>query len=146
MKKFKKISIVFLAVLLLVVFYLIITTEEVNDQMLLNIGNEDVVENINSESIIDLSQDDYKQEVSRYFSEYIKIQERDNITKNNLLEIEDKLLALKVPTEFKDLHINFILAISKMRQYLEDDDENKKKESENIITEIKLNNNWIGNI
>jgi hypothetical protein len=143
MKKYKKISIVFLVILLLIIFYLIITTEKIDDQKLSIIENNNLTENNEKPLDIKKLQDDYTREISKFYSEYLLIQKKENVTNKDLLEIEDKLLALKVPTEFKELHIKFILAISKMKQYLENNDEKKLEDSKNIIKEIKLNNSWI---
>ena len=67
----------------------------------------------------------------------------------NLLTLEfinqtkNQLLALKMPTKYKDLHLDLILAMTKMEDYLEDGDEGKKAESEELIQQAKTEYEWL---
>lgn len=143
MTKFKKISIVFLSVLLLIIFYIIITNKKVDNEMIAKLDDKNM-EQSNVNDVKNSEEDNkYNELTAQYFSDYANLIKSNDFTIDDLKETENKILSLKVPTEYKDLHINFILSIAKMKQYLEEGEEEKKQESEDIIRDIKLNYDWI---
>ena len=58
-------------------------------------------------------------------------------------DIKQRLMSLTVPTEFKDLHIEFVLAVSKISSFLINEEENDKIESIEILDELEKNYTWL---
>jgi hypothetical protein len=58
-------------------------------------------------------------------------------------ELENRLMALTVPSQFKNLHLNLVLAISKLSNYIESGDEEERSKSQALIEQAKTDNEWL---
>ncbi len=67
----------------------------------------------------------------------------DNSDFERLADFQKNLLSLKVPKEFKDLHLSLMIALNKLKDYDKNKDEEKKQEFENIINEIQTKYVWL---
>lgn len=85
----------------------------------------------------------YKEEASRIVSEYFNLTESREYTSEPVDKIKQKLLDLTVPAEFKDLHLNLVLAMSQMEIFLDSGREEAKIASQELMTEAKANYGWL---
>lgn len=99
-------------------------------------------------------EDDGKNEVSTIAIEYTSqmkdlVADYRQIIFNNELDIEkieaikNSILGLTVPAQYKDLHVQVILALIKMEEFIKGGSQNYKAESNNLINEALANNNWL---
>jgi len=86
---------------------------------------------------------DYKNSFRGIYNNYNKLIGTNKFTADQLVIIRDQLLTLRVPGQFKELHIDFIFAVSKMERFIIDGELNEKIASEELITKIKANNTWL---
>lgn len=59
--------------------------------------------------------------------------------------LRNQLMEVKVPTEFKDLHLNLLLALNKMDSYLDDRNEEEGLAGLDLISQAKINYEWLSN-
>lgn len=64
-------------------------------------------------------------------------------SKEKLAQVKMKLLDLKVPDKYKDLHLNLILSISKMNSYIDNNNLEDKVSGAELINQAKKNNEWL---
>jgi hypothetical protein len=79
-------------------------------------------------------------------TEYEKVYNYLKESKNNasdLVSIRTAILALRVPTRFRDLHLELVLAIDRMENYEKFGKTSDKTESEKIINRLKTENQWL---
>jgi hypothetical protein len=136
MTKKIKILLVLSVVAISAVLYLIITSKPVN-----NNGKQ-----ANKEQVkVDLKklEEEYKAGTKNILTDYSALLLSDNLSLEIVETDKNKLLGLKVPAEFKDLHLNFVLAVSKMEDYLKNGKDEDKAASQRMISEIKANYVWL---
>ncbi len=132
-----KILIMLLSFSLLLIFYLILTSEPANK----SIQNKKIISNsINSQQLETSYKEQVKPIMVRY-SELIK----GNYTIDQVTQIKNKLLGLKMPAKFKNLHINLVLALTKMEDYLTNGENSQKVASQQIISQAKADYVWLNN-
>jgi hypothetical protein len=85
----------------------------------------------------------YEENFKKIFGEFEKSAGDEKLNIEEVKKIKEKALALKVPTKFKDLHINFILALAKMENYFNKGDDKEKIASLDAIKAIRENNLWL---
>jgi len=137
MDKKIKILIFLLLILLLLILGLIFTSELFKSE---NNSNQEVKPN---NSV--LLEADYKLKVKELFSIYDNLIKDDSFSQENIAELKNKLLALKVPVKFKELHIQFVLALTEMENYLEQKDELEENASPEVINQLKTDYSWLNN-
>jgi hypothetical protein len=123
-------------VAILAVSYLIITSKPVN-----NVGKQ-----ANKEQVkVDLKklEEEYKAGTKNILTDYSALLLNNDLNLEKVEADKNKLLGLKVPAEFKDLHLNFVLAVSKMEDYLKNGKDEDKAASQRMISEIKANYVWL---
>jgi len=86
---------------------------------------------------------EYKGDVKRILADYYALTEAADFTVTQLKSVKNQLLELRVPTAFKDLHINFVLAVTKMENFLKTGKLEEKTSSQALIDEILLNYSWL---
>lgn len=137
MLKKPKILIFLLLILFGLILYLIFTSESIkpadNSNQELKPDNLAWLEN------------DYKSQAGKFFTAYESLISHNNFTEKNIREIKNKLLDLKVPIKFKELHLQFILALNKMENYLSQKDEQEKRHSLKAINQLKADYSWLNN-
>lgn len=100
-----------------------------------NGGNE---EKLKQELSLKL-EEDYRKSVREIFNDYA----------NNLEDLQKvaalkgRLLELKVPTEFKALHLNLVLTMTKTESYIQNKEEEDKIASEKVIKETREKYPWL---
>ena len=62
--------------------------------------------------------------------------ERVNLIKNNLMEI-------KVPEEFKEMHLNLFFSVLSLEKFLKENKAADLQKSEDIFKNTKKENNWL---
>ena len=135
MKKNEKFLISILLILFFLVLYLILTSESTKQ---INNSNQQVKQ---KNSV--LLEDDYKSKAKEIFVAYDNLIKNSSFNKENIIELRSKLLGLKVPKKFKDLHYKFVSALDKMEDYLIKNDEQTKSASLQIINQLKADYSWL---
>ena len=86
----------------------------------------------------------YKTEVKVILNNYLRqTQDKSILTAEYAEQIKSQLLNLKMPTKFKDLHLNLVLALDKMEDYLIDGCEEKLQASQELINQAKEKYEWL---
>ena len=138
MSKKEKILLFLLIMVLAAFLYLIITSE--SDV----IKNKEAVNLEKDDNYLEELRSNYKQKASEILSGYLELSEASNFNIEQINNIRNELLDLKVPAEYKDLHLSLILAINKMENYLLTGVEQIKIESWQIINRARANYKWLG--
>ena len=137
MSKKEKILLFLLIMVLAAFLYLIITSE--SDV----IKNKEAVNLEKDDNYLEELRSNYKQKASEILSGYLELSEASNFNIEQINNIRNELLDLKVPAEYKDLHLSLILAINKMEDYLLTGVEQIKTESWQIINRARANYKWL---
>lgn len=137
-----KILLVLLAVAIVAVLYLIINSKPVNDVEKQVVNEPQKVEKVEKVDLVKL-ENDYKENFKEIFTNYVLALQDMDLSVDKAVFIKKQVLDLRVPTNFKDLHLDFVLAITKMENFLTDDDEKEKEEGQRIVDEIKVNYEWL---
>ena len=137
MTKKTNILIILLLVALALVLYLILTSESVKP-------TAETVEPTPNESAA-LLEADYQEKAKPIFVDFEKLAGEDNFTVEKITELKNKLLDLKVPSKFKELHIQLVLAMAKMENYLNQKKLEEKAASRQMINQLKANYSWLNN-
>jgi len=137
MQKKQKILIFLLLILFLLILYLIFTSESVrettNPALQMKQDNSVMLET------------DYKVKAKEFFIAYENLIKNSSFTEENITELKNKLLDLIVPVKFKELHIRFVLALTKMENYLSQKDEQEKSSSLEAVNQLKADYSWLNN-
>jgi hypothetical protein len=138
MKK-KLLIIIFLAVILLMLLlYLILTSQSVKPTVGLSQPTK-------SEPVI-LSDETYKTEVKEIFTSYQKMAINNKFTLGDITDLKNRLLGIKgLPAQFQKLHLNFILALDRMVEYLQSNDGKEKQLSLKMADQLKVEYSWLNN-
>jgi hypothetical protein len=83
---------------------------------------------------------DYKISATRIVNNYSQL---ETVTVSEVKSTKDNLLVLKVPAELKDLHVELIMAITRMEDYLNNGNEEDLAESKKIINKAKMDYSWL---
>jgi len=137
MTKKSKVLIALLIILLTLILYLILTSASV--MRVKNFSQQAKPEN----SV--LLEADYQPKVKAVFTAYGNLIKDNDFSAGKIAELKDKLLGLKVPAKFKDLHIRFILALIKAENYLNNKIEQEKSDSLKAVEQLKADYNWLNN-
>ncbi|MEK7557987.1 MAG: hypothetical protein AAB530_02150 [Patescibacteria group bacterium] len=136
-KKREQILISLIIVSLLVITYLIITSKTVQKVNQSNLATN----NITTAQM----EEKYKAQVKKILNYYEKLISTNDYTLGQIVQTKNKLLNLQVPTKFKDLHINLVLTLTRMENYLTNKDEAEKIIAQQLINQIKIDYSWIFN-
>jgi len=135
MEKKAKILIFLLLILFLLILYLIFTSESVKEAD--NPGQQ-----IKQDSSAML-ESDYKVKAKEYFTVCEGLVNNNSFNQANIAGLKNKLLALKVPVKFKELHIQFVLALTRIENYLSQKDEREKSGGLEAINQLKADYSWL---
>ncbi|MFA4941709.1 MAG: hypothetical protein WC582_03935 [Patescibacteria group bacterium] len=138
MSKKLKIFLVLAIVAVFLFFYLLITSESFKQEANNKINDLRGKTGETQEQITA----SYKISTSKIISDYLRL-ESGNITINEIKSFKEKLLGLKVPAEFKNLHLSLIMALDNMENYLGGESDAGKTESEKVINQAKADYNWL---
>jgi hypothetical protein len=137
MTKKAKVLIFFLLIFLVLVLYLILTSES-------STKLNDFSQQAQDEKIV-LLEENYKAKAKEFLSAYENLIKDNNFTAEKITELKNKLLDLKVPAKFKELHIQFVLALDRMENYLSQKDERKRSDSLRMVNQLKADYSWLNN-
>lgn len=137
MPKKQKVLIFLLLILLGLILYLIFTAESIKP-----LSNP--AQPAKSDNSVSL-ETDYKFKTKELFDVYNNLIKNNSFTKENLAELKSKLLGLKVPVKFKELHLKFVLALSKTEDYLSRKNESEKSSSFQAVNQLKADYSWLNN-
>jgi Tfp pilus assembly protein PilO len=128
----KSLIFTFLAVFLIVVLFFIIyrsSSDNNNDQ-----SRQKKIEQIER---------DYQQQVRKIIVDYKKIMDANQITAENVFKIKQELLNSRVPTKFKDLHLDLVLALTRLEDSFVDNNQLLAEEGKQLINKTLANNDWL---
>ena len=137
MNKKQKILIFLLLILLLLVLALIFTSESFKPE-------NNFVQEVKPNNSV-LLEADYKQKAKELFNIYDSLIKNDSFNKENIAELKNKLLALTVPVKFKELHLQFVLALTGTENYLNQEGEEGKNNSLDVVNQLKIDYSWLNN-
>lgn len=86
---------------------------------------------------------EYKARTIVSLNGYLDLVQEQKLNREALEKIKNELLSIKVPTQFKDLHIDLVMAMVKMDNFLQDGKNDDKKISEEIIAKVKKTYPWL---
>ena len=111
-------------------------------QQLPLIAENNVFKNEERADLIKL-ENDYKAAAKAILADYSNSIQVADAKADQIGKAKSELLTLKVPTKFKDLHLNLVLAMVKMENFFASRDENEKIASQQMINQIKVNYAWL---
>ena len=129
----KHIIIFFIAIGLILLLYLILSSTSVNNETAKNSNNTKV----------NVTEEEYTNQLKILVNNYKQVISGDEVDVEKIKTVKEDLLSLVVPVKYKDLHIKIILALIKMERFIEETDQTYKIESNNLINEALANNNWL---
>ncbi len=133
MKTKNKIIISIIAVALLLISYLFLTAKKIS------FDGQSTKANASTE----IFQKTYQEKVADILDDYLRLDKESGLDLGTVIQTKESLIALKVPKEFKELHMNLLLAINKMEDFFENNNLEDKKESQDIIKNELENNKWL---
>lgn len=135
MAKKQKVLIFLWLILLGLILYLIFTSESIkpvsNFKQPLKPDNSAWLEN------------NYKLKAKEFFAVGENLIKNNSFTEENVAELKNKLLSLKVPVKFKEPHIRFVLALNRIENYLNQKDEREKSHSFQALSQLKADYSWL---
>jgi hypothetical protein len=131
----KNIIIIILAVAVLLVLYLIFKSKpvEIDNK---NNKTSNQVEKVDLEQM----EKNYEKDVKVIINDYLAILKKNDLKLEEVMIIRDKLLALKLPPKYKDMHLKLVLSASKV---VEAGGKEGIIEAVKIINELKANYVWL---
>ena len=130
----KKNIFIFLIVLgLLFTTYLLLSSEPVDKQIVKDSSNRE----------LNITTTEYVSQFKVLVNNYRQAVMSDELDALKVKTIREDILALVVPTQYKDLHVQIVLALIKMEEFIKGADQSYKIESNNLINEALANNNWL---
>ncbi len=157
MKKRNEILIFFILILAIasIVYFKIIKINNINENAL---DNKIVPQEEKEEEKIDLirTENSYTEEVKEILSDYDR-EIKNQISEQGLsddeqarldllgkiIDLKERLLKLKVPTYFKALHLNLVLAFSKMESFIASQIDEERINGLRLMENAKNSQGWI---
>lgn len=131
-----KILIFFSLILLVLIFYLILTSESVKKI-------DDSIQRAKNETTA-LSEENYKMKVKEIFTAYEKLAKDNSFTAEKVNELRNQTLNLKAPAKkFIELHTNLFIALTSMQEYLSQKYEQGKNVSQQMFSQLKADYGWL---
>ncbi|MFH1427516.1 MAG: hypothetical protein ABIG60_03240 [Patescibacteria group bacterium] len=110
----------------------LISEENINEQKISQIAKSQIIK------------ENYKKELNDIFINYVKVTNNKELTLDLLSNFRTELLNLKVPAEYKDLHLNLAFTFDKMEKYINEGNEEERLASQQLVNEAKANYGWLG--
>jgi hypothetical protein len=76
-------------------------------------------------------------------ADYREAISNDELDTEKIKNIKNSILDLMVPAQYRDLHVQIVLALVKMEEFVKNKDQAYKIESSNLINEALANNSWL---
>lgn len=123
MSKKLKILVVLLIIILALFLYLALTSQPLD-------GGKVVKVNSQSDKIKEKLVSDYKIKANGILADYWQLAEKKDAPAEEGEYLKNRLLELKVPADFKELHLNLVMALTKLEDYFKNGDEKEKKKAD----------------
>ena len=132
MKKKYLFLILLILLVLLIALYIVFTPEKTDYYLKLE-------ESIAKESKVNvvINASDYKKEILPILNSYLDLLENNSFSEENILNLKTNILEIKVPKNYKELHLNIILALERMEEFIKTENEEDKISSVNLLNEAK---------
>ncbi len=137
MAKKTKILIFLAAVFLTLALYLILTSESIQKNQVIN--------QLTKDKNITQLEENYQAKSREIFKAYEQLIQADNFSPENIIEHKNRLLDLRVPAKYKELHLNLVWALTKMENYLNQKDAKEKTASLEMTNQLKADYSWLNN-
>lgn len=86
----------------------------------------------------------YKNEIKIIFNKCETLLSSDlNGSGAQISESKNRLTEIKVPEEFKNLHLDLFMVLISMEKFLEDGKKENLEKSEGILSRLRNENNWL---
>lgn len=85
----------------------------------------------------------YKSQTKLILANYLRLAQDETLALDIVGRTKDQLLNLKVPAQFKDLHLSLVLALDKMENYINNGDQAEKQKSFELIDKAKKDYDWL---
>lgn len=108
----------------------------------LKIAGEKNLQNSNADNIIKI-ENNYEINFKNIFHNYLNLADNNKLTADDLKKMQAQVLDLKVPSKYKNLHLEFVFALIKMEKYLETAEIQERDESQRIISKVKADYIWL---
>lgn len=150
-KELKILSILFFSVFLLAIYISFesrlvpVTEQETQNQK----TEKKVIEKPKEKVDMAVLNNEYKEKTKTFLTNYEKlVSDKDNLTEisskiNEVNKLEEDLMGLTVPEEYKNLHFSFILALNKIENYADTGDQNVVNDGFNMIENMKNQYSWL---
>lgn len=92
---------------------------------------------------VEKMESDYRADAQRVMDKYENLIQETDFAPDKMRSIRDEFIALHVPTVYKDVHLNLILAFDKLIAAAATGSNNDKLASMQLISEIQKNNTWL---
>lgn len=143
MTKKARILVFFSLILLILILYLVLTSESVKkfDNFGLSAGQ---VGQPAQKQTTALSEEDYKIKIKEIFTAYEKLAKDNGFTPEKANELKNQTQNLKAPSKkFIELHTNLFIALTNMEKYLSQKYEQGKDASLEKINQLKADYDWL---
>lgn len=130
MAKKNKVLILLSVIFLLLLLYLILTSESVKRQA----GLKAPAENSQPAPL----EADYQPRVKELFAAFEAMARGNSLTGEKISELKNKLLTLTVPAKFKQLHLSFVQLLDKI-------DSKEKSAGQQMASQLKADYGWLSN-
>lgn len=143
-KKFFDTFLILSLILVTLSFIIIQLSSPAINKKIVNVKEGNIIHKATVEKI-DMAklEKDYEDNFKRIFSQFAQLASEEKINKEIVGTIKNETLALKVPTKYKDLHIDFVLALVKMENYFSGGDNKEEAASLDAIKRIQENYLWL---
>ncbi|MFA4833493.1 MAG: hypothetical protein WC619_01435 [Patescibacteria group bacterium] len=138
MSKKLKILIVLLVIVLVLFLYLVLTSRPLD-------GGAGVKADNQADEIKEKLVSDYKNSANRILADYWQLVQGKDVPAEEGGYLKNRLLELKVPADFKELHLNLVMSLTKLEDYLKNGDEKEKEESGRLMNKATTSYDWLGN-
>jgi len=136
MSKKLKILIVLSVIILALFLYLVLTSRPLDGGAVAKAINQP---DKTKEKLVS----DYKSGVNKFLADYWRVIEEKDISIEEGQRLKSRLLELKVPADFKELHLSLAMALTKLEDYLKNEDENGKEESRQMVGQATTSYDWL---
>ena len=88
---------------------------------------------------------DYESNMHTIYKGFSQLVNADTSDLNQINDYKGKTLELRLPPEYKDLHIQMILAINKLENFIKTGKREDKLASQKIINDLNVKYTWLNN-
>ena len=132
-KKTRNIFLLFIVLVLLVSIYLLLSYES---------SDRPVAEECIQQDAGAMAEK-YTGQLKFLVADYREAISNDELDTEKIKNIKNSILDLMVPAQYRDLHVQIVLALVKMEEFVKNKDQAYKIESSNLINEALANNSWL---